>query len=115
MTTLAGWLESLIAAITERAAEGTMLSQDYLVRGLIALVLVSFVAGAVGALVVSNRMAFFSDALAHCAFSGVAMGFLLALVWRFTPKEFEEWSTLVMVLWGIGVGLLIAYVHEKTL
>ena len=37
------------------------------VRIVIALVLVGLCCGAVGSMVVGSRMAFFSDALAHCA------------------------------------------------
>lgn len=114
-TTLTGWIEALVIFITQLAPHGHMWSQDFVVRAFFALVLVSLVCGAVGSLVVSNRMAFFSDALAHCAFSGVALGLLIALLLDFSPDEFRHWIRIIMVSWGIVLGLLIAYVHEKTL
>src|SRR4029077_5041834 len=67
--------------------ENTFFRLEFNVYGLLALVLVSLICGSVGALVVGNRMAFFSDALAHCAFAGVALGFLLALAFGFSLAQ----------------------------
>ena len=87
---------------------------DFIVRGSIAILLVSLICGGVGSLVVSNRMSFFSDALAHCAFAGVAFGLLIALVSGVEDKDFRHWITAIRVGFGILVGLLIAYVHDFT-
>src|SRR5262249_30898977 len=66
-------------------------------------------------LVVSNRMAFFSDALAHCSFAGVGLGFLIALARGVRDQtEFMEWALPVMVTFGILVGLGIAWVRERS-
>jgi zinc transport system permease protein len=83
----------------------------------LALVLVSLCCGMVGSLVVGSRMAFFSDALAHCAFAGVSVGFLLFkfLIERFTPgADFWEWVTPIMVAFGMLVGYGIASVRQRT-
>jgi zinc transport system permease protein len=106
---LAGWL-------TQLAPPGTFLSNGFNVRGLMAVVLVSLVCGAVGSLVVGNRMAFFSDALAHVAFAGAVLGCLLALaagVARHTT-DFDLWIVWVMTILGVLVGLAIRYVREKS-
>src|SRR5206468_718636 len=82
-----------------------------------ALVLVSLSCGAVGALVVGGRMAFFSDALAHCAFASVSVGFVLftLLIVHFRPAdEFWDWVTPIMLAFGMMVGYGIAYVRERT-
>jgi len=93
----------------------SFLGLEYNVRAFLAVILVSLICGAVGSLVVGNRMAFFSDALAHCAFAGVALGFLLALGAGVSdPDAFYDWAVPVMVLFGVVVGLLIAWVREKT-
>jgi len=90
-------------------------AQFYIVRGLLAVILISLICGSVGSLVAGNRMAFFSDALAHCAFAGVALGFLIALSRGVTSQtEFYQWVTPVMVGFGICIGLGIAFVREKT-
>src|ERR1700730_1398942 len=59
-------------------------------------------------------MAFFSDALAHCSFAGAAFGLLLGLILRASDESFRQWILVIMVGFGIGVGLLIAFVQEKS-
>jgi zinc transport system permease protein len=67
-----------------------------------------------GSLVVGNRMAFFSDALAHCAFAGVGFGLLLAVLTDTPDSDVRQRITLVMVTFGIAIGLLIAFVRDQT-
>jgi zinc transport system permease protein len=114
ITRLATWLDAFVDWLTKLAPQDSMWQLDIIVRGMMAIVLVSLISGAVGSLVVSNRMAFFSDALAHCAFAGVAVGLLTALVFGVEDQEFRHWITLIRVVFGIVVGLLIAYVTEKS-
>src|SRR5258708_5851760 len=90
-------------------------AQDFIVRGLLAVILISLICGAVGSLVTGKRMAFFSDALAHCAFAGIALGFILAWTQGVTSQtDFYQWATPVMIAFGIAVGLGIAFVRENT-
>jgi zinc transport system permease protein len=109
------WLDEQIASLCGLFPEQSFLWYEFNLKGLLAVVLVSLVCGAVGSLVVGNRMAFFSDALAHCAFAGVALGLLMGV---FTGAEGEDayqlWITLVMVGFGVAVGLAIAFVRETT-
>ncbi|CAN5288445.1 metal ABC transporter permease [soil metagenome] len=89
------------------------------VRAVVAIGLVSLACGLVGSFVVGNRMAFFSDAMAHTAFAGAALGVLMILL-IFRPGSTHdagdhEWVIpLVMVAFGIVVGLAIAFVRERT-
>jgi zinc transport system permease protein len=85
-------------------------------RALLSVLLVTAICGMVGALVVGNRMAFFSDAMAHCAFAGVALGVLLTLALGSgkQPDAYRWLIPLVMVAFGALVGLAIALVKEKT-
>lgn len=110
---LTGWLESLITETAKAMPADSWLSMTFNIKALIIIILVSTICGAVGALVVSNRMSFFSDALAHCAFAGVGLGLLTALLLR--RPDAEPWLIpLVMVVFGVVVGVAIAYVREKT-
>jgi zinc transport system permease protein len=84
------------------------------VRATLAIIVLSFVCGSLGSLVVGNRMAFFSDALAHIAFAGVAFGLLVALMAGAQSENFRHWITLIMVVFGVTVGLLIAWVQDKS-
>ena len=63
------WMADLIRWIANGV--GTDL---FVVKSVLTLIVLCLLCGMVGALVVGNRMAFFSDAMAHCAFAGIALG-----------------------------------------
>lgn len=114
---LTSWIEQTITSITQLAPPGTFFNYSFNIHALLALVLVSLCCGAVGSLVVGSRMAFFSDALAHCAFAGVSVGFCvfeLLLHGNRSESEFWEWVTPIMAGFGILVGLGIASVRSQT-
>ncbi|MBV1887563.1 MAG: metal ABC transporter permease, partial [Parvibaculaceae bacterium] len=52
---------------------------DFLIRALLAGLMVAAIAGPLGCLVLWRRMAFFGDALSHSALLGIALGFLLSI------------------------------------
>ena len=68
------WLSVVIRDVA--AALGT---DDLVLKPVLAILLVCGLCGMLGSMVVGNRMAFFSDAMAHCAFAGVSLGFLRLL------------------------------------
>lgn len=103
------WLEKLVHQVA--VAFGT---EEFVVLGTTALILISVVCGSVGALVVGNRMAFFSDALAHCSFAGIALGILTAIFTGASEERLEWLLPLIMILSGVLFGLAIAFVREKT-
>jgi zinc transport system permease protein len=111
------WLNELIGRLADLAPAGSFFHYGWNIRALLALILVSLSCGAVGSLVVAGRMAFFSDALAHCAFAGVSVGFLLfqLLLAGVAPaSSFWQYVTPVMIVFGILVGLGIASVRQQT-
>jgi zinc transport system permease protein len=110
----AAWFDSLLF---ERVAQE--IGPDwhgYDVGAFLSVILVSSICGLVGALVVGNRMAFFSDAMAHCAFAGISLGLIIAIYMGFTTQsdELQWFLPLVMALFGALVGLGIAFVRENT-
>lgn len=107
------WLHDGIIRLADAFPPGSWLSNAFTIKALLALTFVGLICGAVGCLVVGNRMAFFSDALAHCAFAGVTLGVLVSLVTRHAAME--SWLVpTVMVAFGIAVGLGIAYIRENS-
>ena len=84
-----------------------------------AITLVCLACGLVGSLVLGNRMAFFSDAMAHTAFAGVASG-LLGILILGQPTNAQQaqqyfWLVpLVTVVVGIAVGMAMECVRERT-
>jgi zinc transport system permease protein len=107
-------VEAFITWFSQLFPDGSIYSYEWNCYGLFGILLVSLVCGSVGALVVGNRMAFFSDALAHCAFAGFALGIIIFLIAGVPPDAVREHLTLVMVGFGIVIGLLIAFVREQT-
>jgi zinc transport system permease protein len=115
------WLDRCIRSCAAMAPENSFFAWDFNIRALLALVLVSLCCGAIGSLVVGGRMAFFSDALAHCSFAGISFGFLLFLL--FGPlfgeaakdeKAFWNWVTAIMAGFGTLVGCGIVWVRTRT-
>ncbi len=112
------WVEQVIRAFCAHFDRASFFSSDQQVMALLALGLVGISCGAVGSVVVGTRMAFFSDALAHCAFAGIGIGFLffeLVLVPAGTPPEqFWSWVTPMMIAFGILVGFGIVAAKQAT-
>jgi zinc transport system permease protein len=74
-----------------------------LVMPLIAILLASIAAGIVGTLAVSHRMVSLGGGLAHAAYGGVGLAFLLG------------WAPLpVAIVFTLGVALLMAYLIEHS-
>jgi zinc transport system permease protein len=108
------WLDDRIYDFCQLFPPQTLLSFPFNLKATLALIFISIICGAVGSLVVGNRLAFFSDALAHSAFAGVAIGILTAIVLRLPHGQLFDWIIPVMIVFGIAVGLGIVFVHEKT-
>jgi zinc transport system permease protein len=106
--------DNFISEFCQLWPPGTWLSFNFNVLGLLAIILVCLTCGAVGSLVVGNRMAFFSDALAHAAFAGVALGLLLGFATGAAEEQIRLWIMPIMVAFGIVVGLLIAFVRDQS-
>ncbi len=79
------------------------LQYPFMVRGLLAAVMVGVVCAVVGTYVVLRGMAFFGDALAHSILPGVAVGYLVGggargpLFW---------WALATAVLASLGIGAI---------
>lgn len=76
----------------------------FMKNAFLAVLLVTPLFGLLSTMVVSNRMAFFSDSLGHGAFTGIAIGVLLGAV---SPL-------FSLVLFSIVFSLLITYIKSKS-
>src|SRR5580693_7560283 len=113
----AGWLNQILIAIASLSIwpEDSFFRSQFNLGSVLATMLVCFTCGAMGSLVVGNRMAFFSDALAHCAFAGVGLGLLIAFLAGAGDDEIvRQQIMLIMVVVGVTFGLLIAVVRDQT-
>jgi zinc transport system permease protein len=103
------WLENSILWLAN-----TLGTETFLLKGVFAVVLVCAMCGMLGSMVVGNRMAFFSDTMAHCALAGVSLGYLSILLTG-GDKVMASWVVpLVMVATGVAVGAGMVYVRDRT-
>ena len=79
------------------------LQPRFMQQALLGLLLLTPMAAVLGVEVINFRMAFFSDAIGHSAFAGVALGLILAV----NPR-------LSMPLFGVLVGLAVMVVRRKS-
>src|SRR5262249_24427534 len=110
------WLKEAIDAFTQLFPPGTVFSYAHMVKGFLSVILVGLICGGVGSLVVGNRMAFFSDALAHTAFAGVALALVVGLLLDADKDTafYKLGVPAIMVAFGVATGTGIAYVREQT-
>lgn len=105
------WSGSILPAIDHalcRLLPAKWGSYQFMRYALLECLLLAPVCAAVGVKVVNFRMAFFSDAISHSAFAGVAIGLLLNE--SFAAAD-PRWT---LVVFGLLVGLGIAYVRRVT-
>ncbi len=75
----------------------------FMINALIAVLLIAPLMGILGTMAVNNKMAFFSDALGHSAFTGVALGVILGI-----GNE-----VISLIAFGVLVALIITRVKNK--
>lgn len=83
----------------------SMFQYDFMKNAFLAAILIAPLFALLGTMAVNNKMAFFSDALGHSAFTGIGLGVLLGL----------EDPLLAMLAFGIFLGLVITKVKSANM
>lgn len=96
MSVIYGFLESLPLS---------MFQYDFMKNAFLAAVLIAPLFALLGTMAVNNKMAFFSDALGHSAFTGIGLGVLLGL----------DNPILAMLAFGIFLSLVITKVKAANM
>lgn len=81
-----------------------MLRWDFMRNALLAVLLMGPLFGLVSTMIVTGRMSFFSDALGHSAFTGIAIGCICG-------AAFPTW---VAVAFSLAFALLFSYVRSRS-
>jgi len=81
-----------------------MLHWDFMKNALLALLLMAPLFGLLSTMIVTGRMSFFSDALGHSAFTGMAIGALCGMTM----------PTLAAVMFSVGFALLFSFVRSRS-
>lgn len=82
-----------------------MFQYDFMKHAFLAAVLIAPLFSLLGTMAVNNKMAFFSDALGHSAFTGIGLGVLLGM----------EDPLLALLAFGIFLGLVITKVKAANM
>ena len=80
-----------------------MLHWEFMQNALLALLLLAPLFGLLSTMIVTGRMSFFSDALGHSAFTGIAIGCICGLA-----------PTAVAVAFSVAFALLFSYVRSRS-
>ncbi len=75
----------------------------FMVNAFVAVILIAPLMGILGTMAVNNKMAFFSDALGHSAFTGIALGVLLGI----------RNEMISLIAFGVFLALVITRVKNK--
>ena len=81
-----------------------MLHWDFMCNALLAVILMAPLFGIISTTIVSGRMSFFSDALGHSAFTGIAIGCICGV----------SAPTWVAVIFAVAFALLFSYVRSRS-
>ena len=81
-----------------------MLHWDFMKNALLALLLMAPLFGLMSTMIVTGRMSFFSDALGHSAFTGIAIGAIFGIIL----------PTLAAVIFSVAFALLFSYVRSRS-
>ena len=83
----------------------SMFDYDFMKNAFLASILIAPLFALLGTMAFNNKMAFFSDALGHSAFTGIGLGVLLGM----------EDPLLAMLAFGIFLGLVITKVKSANM
>ena len=81
-----------------------MLQWDFMCNALLAILLMAPLFGILSTMVVTGRMSFFSDALGHSAFTGIAIGCICGMA-------MPIWAA---VIFSLGFSLLFSFVRNRS-
>ena len=81
-----------------------MLHWDFMKNALLALLFMAPLFGLLSTMIVTGRMSFFSDALGHSAFTGIAIGAIFGITL----------PTLAAVIFAVAFALLFSYVRSRS-
>ena len=121
MQVIYSWMETLLPF--------SWVSFDFMKNALLAILIITPLFGILGTMIVSNKMAFFSDALGHSALTGIAIGVVLgvadtnltmiafavvfALVLnRLKAKQTQNTDTIISVCSSLSVALGLASLSQ---
>jgi len=81
----------------------SLFSYDFMINALLAILIIGPLFALLGTMIVQKRMAFFSDALGHSAFTGIAVGVICGIVN----------TTISMVIFAVIFAILLNHIKKR--
>ncbi len=94
---------SVIYSVMQNVLPFAWAEYKFMINAVIAVLLIAPLMGVLGTMAVNNKMAFFSDALGHSAFTGIALGVLLGI----------KNEMISLIAFGVFLALVITRVKNK--
>ncbi len=94
---------SVVYSIADAFLPFSWADYKFMVNAFVAVLLIAPLMGILGTMAVNNKMAFFSDALGHSAFTGIALGVLLGI----------KNEMISLIAFGVFLALVITKVKNK--
>ncbi len=69
----------MIYAVMEKVLPFSWVEFSFMKNAFLAILLIAPLFGLIGTMIVNNKMSFFSDAMGHCALTGIAIGVMLGV------------------------------------
>ena len=80
---------------------GYWFQYDFVRNAFISVTILSILLGFIGTMVVNNKMSFFSDAVGHCTFTGIAIGSMIGI------QSYELSSLIFAILLALSISIVI--------
>ena len=91
----------VIYAVMENVLPFSWVSFTFMKNAFLAVLLITPLFGLVGTMIVNNKMSFFSDALGHCALTGIAIGVLLGV------SNYSFAMLCFSILFALGISVIM--------
>ena len=91
----------MIYSVMENILPFSWVEYTFMKNALIAILLAAPLFGLVGTMIVNNKMSFFSDAMGHCALTGIAIGVMLGI------ENYAVSMLAFAILFAIGIASII--------
>ena len=93
----------LIYNLMESLMPFQFMQYDFMKNALLAMMIITPLFGILGTMIVNNKMAFFSDALGHSAFTGIAIGVILGV----------SDTNISMIVFAIAFAFLLNWIKRR--
>jgi zinc transport system permease protein len=115
LESLAGIVDAVAAGLAWLVPYANLHDYVFLQRAFLGLLLLAPLTATMGLQVVSFRLSFFSEAVGHSIFTGVAIGYVLSLMGEAAwPASQGFWLELATLSFGVLVALAITFYRRTT-